>query len=277
MKRILCWFSNGAASAVAAKQTIVAYGHTHDVQVVCCDTRPSEHADNYRFSQDCEKWFGQPILFLRNEDYTTIDEVFEKERYMAGIGGARCTTELKKIPRLRYAQPDDIHVFGFTVGERKRIKEFKQRNPDMNLLFTLSDFKITKDGCYQRLKYAGIKLPAMYELFDAEDRKRYGQNGFDNNNCPACVKGTSAWYWDMTRKYFPETFKRRAAQSRALGVRLVEIRHHVRIYLDELPPGPFKKRKKKEILSCGPECASPGIINKQTPAAPALAKPAVVA
>lgn len=259
MKRILCWFSNGAASAVASRETIDMYGTKYDVQVVCCDSRPSEHSDNYRFSSDCEAWFGRPILFLRSNDYFTVDDVFNKTKYMAGIRGARCTTELKKIPRLRYAKTDDIHVFGYTVGERKRIREFKSRNPDMNLLFTLSDLKITKEMCYNRLKEAGIRLPAMYEIFDESDRVRFGQNGFDNNNCPACVKGSSPWYWDMTRKYFPEVFKRRAEQSRALGVRLIEIHHHKRIFLDELPAGPFKKRKKKENLSCGPECASPGI------------------
>jgi len=35
---------------------------------------------------------------------------------------------------------------------------------------------------------------------------------------------------------------------------LVEIHHHERIFLDELPPGPFKKPRRKEPLSCGPEC-----------------------
>lgn len=229
------------------------------MQVVNCDTRPSEHEDNYRFSKDCEAWFGRPILYLRNEDYATVDDVFEQTKYMAGTLGARCTTELKKIPRLQFASPDDIHVWGYTAGERKRMNNFRMRNPDLHLLFILRDLKITKKVCLQALREAGIRLPTMYEIFDEADRRQFGQDGFDNNNCPCCVKGSSPWYWDMMRKYFPVVFARRALQSRAIGARLVEISHHKRIFLDELPPGPFKKWKKKENLSCGPECASPGI------------------
>lgn len=252
--RMLCWFSNGAASAVATKEAIDIYGATHDVIPVCCDTRPSEHSDNYRFSEDCEKWFGVPILYLRNDDYKTVDDVFEKTRYMSGPKGARCTTELKKIPRLRYAQPDDIHVWGYTYGELKRMKDFRSRNPDINSLFILRERRITKQMCLGRLTAAGIELPAMYRLFDEEDRRRYGQDGLDNNNCPCCAKASSPWYWSVMRKYFPVEFARRAKQSREIGCRLVEISHHKRIFLDELPDRVFKKRKKKENLSCGPEC-----------------------
>ncbi len=242
--RILCWFSCGAASAVATKQTLKD-NPSREVLIVCCDTRPSEHPDNYRFSAECEKWFGQPIIYLRNADYDTINDVFERERYMSGIKGARCTTELKKIPRLRFAQPDDVNVFGFTFDEMKRVRGFRMRNPELFLKFPLVDHAITKQDCYEELRRAGIELPAMYKL------------GFDNNNCPGCVKASSPWYWDMVRANFPEVFARRCVQSRALGVRLVEIHHHDRIFLDELPAGPFRKRKKKENLSCGPECGGP--------------------
>lgn len=243
--RILCWFSCGAASAVATKKTLEYYGGHHDVIPVCCDTRPSEHSDNYRFSADCERWFGKPIVYIRNPQYETVDDVFERTRYMAGVAGARCTTELKKIPRLQFAKPDDTHVFGFTFDERARLRGFVMRNPELTLKWFLVEHGIRKVDCYTELQRAGIILPAMYLL------------GFDNNNCPGCVKASSPWYWDMVRTHFPAVFKRRCEQSRALGVRLVEIKHHVRIFLDELPPGPFKKRGKKENLSCGPECGAP--------------------
>ena len=254
---MLCWFSCGGPSAVAAKMCIDTCSSDHEVLVVCCDTRPSEHEDNYRFSAECEKWFGQPIVYLRSEDFQTVDEVFERTKYMSGVLGARCTTELKKIPRLNFARPDDIHVFGFTAGEVKRMREFKQRNPDMILSFVLFDLNITRAEAMSMLLCAGIEIPIMYRIFDEEDRKRYGVKGFANNNCPGCVKSSSPWYWDMIRKYFPETFKRRCEQSRAINCRLVEIHHHERIFLDELPPGPFKHRQKKENISCGPECGLP--------------------
>ncbi|MBU2051463.1 MAG: hypothetical protein KKH61_21140 [Gammaproteobacteria bacterium] len=242
--RMLCWFSCGAASAVAAKESLRLYHDTHEVVIINCDTRPSEHADNYRFFEDCQKWFRQKIVTIRNTKYATVDEVFERERYMSGIAGARCTTELKKLPRHAFARPDDIHVFGFTSDERKRVQSFQERNPELLLRFTLADLGITKRDCYECLAQANIPLPAMYLL------------GFNNNNCPGCVKATSRHYWDMVRTLFPDVFKRRCEQSRAIGCRLT--RHKgVRIFLDELPPGPFKTPRKKENLSCGPECGGP--------------------
>lgn len=242
MNRIICWFSCGSASAVATKRTIELYGQSNEVIPVNCDTRPSEHSDNYRFSRECEVWFGRPIVFIRSERFTTVDEVFDKTRYMAGVRGARCTTELKKLPRHAFARPDDTHVFGFTSDEGKRVEEFTKRNPELHLLWPLIQLGISKAQCHEIVNKAGIYQPAMYRL------------GFDNNNCPGCVKASSPWYWDMIRLHFPDVFKRRCEQSRALGVRLVEIRHHQRIFLDELPPGPFRKNGRKENLSCGPEC-----------------------
>lgn len=259
-QRVICWFSCGAASAVAAKIAIDTLSQTCEVVVVCCDTRSSEHQDNYRFSADCEKWFGQPIIYLKSNKFINIDDVFTKTRYMSGVGGARCTVELKKVPRFEFAQPDDIHVWGFTAGEGKRIKEFKKRNPDLLCRYPLHEHWVHKSQCLFQLKQAGIELPYMYRCFNEEDTKRYGQAGFDNNNCPCCVKGTSPWYWSMMRKYFPVEFKRRAEQSRAIGARLVEISHHKRIFLDELPDRVFKKRKKHEKMSCGPDCGT-----QQTP------------
>ncbi len=239
---MLVWFSCGAPSAVASKWALIKCSATHEVVIVNCDTRASEHPDNYRFSSECEAWFGQKVVYLRNEKYQTVDDVFERERYMAGVRGARCTTELKKIPRMEFATPDDTHVFGFAVDEQKRIREFKARNPDMLLKFILSEHGITIEFCYQVLTNAGIELPMMYRL------------GFKNNNCPGCVKASSPWYWSMIRKHFPDVFKRRCEQSRELGVRLVEIHHHERIFLDELPDKEFKQYGRKENLSCGPEC-----------------------
>lgn len=242
MSRILCWFSCGAPSAVAAKICLNLYAINNEVLVLNCDTKSSEHPDNRRFFNEVQNWLGVPIIELKSDDYKTVDEVFEKTRYMSGVRGARCTTELKKIPRLKFAQPDDIHVFGFTVEEKKRAREFESRNPDMICKWVLIDNNISRSECFSRLRMAKINQSVMYLL------------GFDNNNCPGCVKGSSPWYWDMVRKHFPEVFKRRCEQSRAIGCRLVEIHHHERIFLDELPPGPFKKNHKKEHMSCGPEC-----------------------
>ncbi len=259
--RILVWVSWGAASVVAARETLVDWQDTHEVLLLNCDTRSSEHADNYRFAEDVQNWLGVPITFLKSSKFKDIDQVFEETRYMSGTGGARCTTEVKKIPRLEFSRADDRHVFGYTAEEKKRIADFHLHNPDLRTLFILAGKGITKQDCYDRIAAAGLRLPTMYAL------------GFDNNNCPGCVKAASPWYWDMIRTHFPEVFTRRCKQSRELGVRLVECSADVmsklapgvvpigknrRIFLDELPPGPFKKwrGKKAENLSCGPECGA---------------------
>lgn len=255
--RLLCWFSCGAASAVASHEALASYRQTYQVQVVHCDTRASEHPDNDRFCQDVEQWLGQPIVHLRNLDYQTVDDVFARHHYMAGVKGARCTTELKKLPRLAYAHPEDTHVFGFTAHEMKRVREFEQRNPELRLKWVLVEKGLTKSDCLRILQQAGIAIPTMYQL------------GFDNNNCPGCVKASSPWYWSMVRKHFPEVFQRRAQQSRAIGCRLVEIHHHERIFLDELPEGDFPKPSRKENLSCGPECGLQLNLSFVTPEPPA--------
>lgn len=245
--RILVWFSCGAASAVAAGESIRLWGKDR-VLVVNCDTRHSEHVDNFRFCSDVERWLGVPITYIRSSTYHDVDHVFEATKYMSGVAGARCTTELKKVPRFEFARPDDWHVFGFTSEEGRRVRDFKQRNPDLRLLWPLHEQGITKSECMNRLTSAGIELPAMYRL------------GFRNNNCIGCVKASSPWYWDKVRTEFPAVFQRRAEQSRRIGCRLVEIKHHQRIFLDELPPGPFKSPRTPENLSCGPECGGPPLV-----------------
>lgn len=235
--RVLSWFSCGAASAVSGKLTLAKYPHA---LIVNCDTVSSEHPDNARFLTDCEAWYGTKIIRLSSSKYDTVDDVFEKERYMGGPRGAKCTVELKKKPRFEFQRPEDIHVFGFTVEEKKRIRDFDSRNPDMRTEWVLRDAGITKQECYRVLTANDIRLPEMYFL------------GFKNNNCPGCVKATSPGYWNKVRKEFPEVFARRVKQSRDLGVRLVEL-HGNRIFLDELPENEHG-RFKSEVISCGPEC-----------------------
>lgn len=240
--RILSWFSCGAASAVAAKLTVDKYGHK-DVHVVYCNTLATEHPDNKRFLDDVQVWLDHPVEIISSKKYKDVDEVFEQRRYMSGIKGAVCTVEMKKIPRFDYQLPDDLHIFGLTADELGRIKRFINNNPELELEWNLRDAGITKDMCYQQLQLAGIKLPAMYAL------------GFKNNNCIGCVKATSPKYWDLVRREFPETFWRRARQSRELGVKLVRY-HGERVFLDELPLL-ITDHTPEEDIECGPICITP--------------------
>jgi hypothetical protein len=239
--RVLVWFSCGAASATAAWLALDTYGAAR-VRVIYCDTLRTEHPDNVRFLRDVEKWLGVPVEIIRSEDYRDVDDVFERTRYMSGIAGARCTVEMKKVPRFKYQRPDDIHVFGLTEDEPKRIRDLEQNNPELFLTWVLRDRGYKKADCLAAVKAAGIALPAMYAL------------GFDHNNCIGCVKATSPAYWDLTRKHFPEAFARRASQSRDIGARLVRY-HGKRIFLDELPERITDKRAQEDI-ECGPVCVA---------------------
>lgn len=238
-QRILCWFSCGAASAVATKVTLETYGPSNEVLPVYCDTSESEHPDNLRFIADCERWFGVPVTRIKHPDYSTVEEVFAAKRYMAGISGACCTAALKKLPRFVFQAPNDLHVFGFTSDEMGRRLDFEIRNFELRLFWILRDRGITKQDCYARLIEAGIQLPEMYRL------------GYRNNNCIGCVKATSPGYWSKVREDFPDKFAERARQSREVGCRLVRV-NGKRIFLDELPDHAFPY--KRENLSCGPEC-----------------------
>jgi hypothetical protein len=238
--RNIVWFSHGAASACLSKLASDIYGN--DCEYIYCNTSADEHQDNVRFRRDVEQWIGREIKFIGSTKYKTCDEVFEAESYMSGPGGARCTVELKKIPRFAFQWPQDIHHFGYTANEKRRIRDFEANNPELFLKWLLRDRGLTKKNCFSMLRAAGIALPTMYLL------------GYRNNNCKGCVKSTSPGYWAKIRKDFPEVFKSRAERSRALGVRLVELRGE-RIFLDELPDKDFIY--KGEDLSCGPQCSPP--------------------
>jgi len=234
--RHVIWFSCGAASAVAAKLGVETWGA--DCEVVYCDTMTNEHPDNRRFFCDVESWVGRSITVIRSERFATIDDVFEQTRYMAGIGGARCTTELKKLPRERFQRDSDTHVFGYTADEKTRIERFERNNPALHVDWILVDRGITKARCLAMVAQAGIALPAMYGL------------GFDHNNCLGCVKASSPGYWNRTRRLFPDVFDRRVQQSKMLGVKLVKLRGR-RIALDQLPADADGQ---DDDIECGPVC-----------------------
>jgi hypothetical protein len=232
------WFSCGAASAALAKLAVDTYTN---VDVVYCDVLSDEHPDNRRFFTDVERWIGQRIRVISSEKYASINDVFAKRRYMAGIAGAPCTVEMKKVPRFAYQRPTDIHLFGFTADEQQRIDRFDANNADLYVQHLLADRGVTKADCLDMVAEAGIAIPAMYTL------------GYKNNNCLGCVKATSALYWNMIRRDFPEVFDLRAHQSREYGARLTRVRGE-RVFLDELPAD-YMPSEPLEDISCGPDCA----------------------
>jgi len=218
--------------------------HMPNVHVVYCDTSKDEHEDNVRFLNDVERWIGQKVEIIRSAKYQTCDEVYEDTSYMSGIKGARCTMELKRLPRLKYQRDGDTHVFGFTADELDRMKDFELNNAFIRCRWILKEMGIGKEDCFHYLERAGIALPVLY------------LQGFKNNNCIGCVKATSPGYWNKVRALYPERFAVRAERSRELGVRLVRVKNK-RIFLDELQfdaMGSWKDLKIEENVSCGPQC-----------------------
>ena len=211
-QRIVCWFSCGAASAVATKLAIESNNASPEPKelVVASIFLKEEHPDSERFKRDCSTWFGQSIVDLRNDKYNaSVDEVIDKTSYMSGVYGARCTKELKKQVRLDWQRDDDIHVFGMTVDEQSRIDGLIDTEPTLELWAPLIDKGLTKKDCFDTINRAGIELPKMYKL------------GYYNNNCVGCLKATGAGYWNKIRVDFPDVYAIRAEQERRLGVALV--------------------------------------------------------
>ena len=197
--RKVSWYSCGAASAVATKLS------TPDI-IAYCEVG-SEHKDNKRFMKDCEEWFMQKITILSNPKFKDTWEVWEKRKYISGIGGAPCTMELKVAPRLEFQKPDDIHIFGYTADatDVNRAKALSENWPELNCEYPLIERGLTKAACMAMVIDAGLKLPEIYSY------------GFPNANCVPCCKATSPAYWAMVRKHFPEEFDRMTELSNSSG------------------------------------------------------------
>lgn len=241
MKRIVCWFSCGAASAVATKLAIEenARGANLPLVVARCFIE-EEHPDNNRFALDCEKWFGVPITTLESERFGhSIYNVFEKERYIVGPAGAPCTRALKKRVREAFERFDDLQVFGYTTEEQERVDRFIDANADVRLWPILIEKNLSHADCLALVKRAGIELPEMYKL------------GYRNNNCIGCVKG-GAGYWNKIRVDFPDAFNRMAKLERKIGASICKSKGQ-RVYLDEMPADIGKYSAEPEI-QCGIFC-----------------------
>ena len=246
--RVLCWFSAGAPSAVATKLTLAKHP---DANVVYIDTG-SEHEDASRFIADCERWFRRGVEVIRSDKYESTWDVWERTGYLVGVAGARCTAELKKVPRYKYERPDDVHVFGYTSDTHNpddvgRSLRFIEQNPGYAVRFPLQERGLYHSHCLELVMRAGIELPAMYRL------------GYSNANCVGCPKGGMG-YWNRIRVDFPEVFDRMAKLERKIGHACNSEesgprgRKKIPVFLDELDPG--RGDFKRDQPSCSFTCAA---------------------
>ena len=245
-KRVICWWSHGAASAVATVLAFKEYGAENCV-AVCQDTG-SEHPDNERFRADFTAATGIFIEVIKSDKYSDIWDVFEKTRWLVGPAGARCTGELKRKVAENYLNFfDDLEVLGYTASEELRLSRWITNNEERFIDPILIRNGYSKQMCFDELTRLGIKLPEMYML------------GYQNNNCIGCVKG-QAGYWNKIRKDFPETFDRMAKVEREIGAAICKteptidgVRQRIPIYLDELDPS-AGRYKDEPPMTCGFLC-----------------------
>lgn len=217
---VLAWFSCGITSAVACKIAIEQYGKDNvSMYYIEID---SAHPDNERFIADCEKWFGKSIQRIRSDKYKDQFDVIKVNRYVNGVAGAKCTSELKKKVRMNLEKDfqHDAQVFGFEYSRKEinRAIRFSEQYPGSKPIFPLIERQMTKEMCAELLLKNGIALPKMYEL------------GYHNNNCIGCVKGGKG-YWNKIRQDFPVVFTTMAALEREIGHSCIK-----NTFLDELNP-----------------------------------------
>lgn len=257
-ERIVSNFSCGAASAVATKIALSEYVG-REILILNAFIE-EEHPDNQRFLADCERWFGHPIMQVRDERYgASTFGVFTKKRFITGLGGAPCSKALKRDVLNAHHRPTDIIVLGYTAEEEHRLERFIAANNGVKTLTPLIDRGLRKTDCLAMIERAGIALPAMYQL------------GYQNNNCIGCVKG-GLGYWNKIRRDFPDTFERMARLQELIGpkaafLKLNEngVKNSRYVSLRELPPN-IGRYQDEPSISCGLFCESASNDIKGTPA-----------
>lgn len=244
---IAVWVSCGAASAVAAVETVVRYGNEHNVRLLN-NPIAEEDEDNQRFIDDLSAILGRPIERVLSRQYPSqsCEDVWETRKYMSGPGGAPCTMILKKWARQEWEKENhvDWHVFGFTLDEKARHENFV-RTERSNVLPVLIDLELTKADCFRRIQEWGLELPRVYSW------------GYPNANCIGCVKASSATYWNHVRTQNPDVFDKRSEMSRRLGVKLAYHKGK-RVFLDELPEDARGRPMKSMDVECGIFCEEKG-------------------
>lgn len=265
---VIAWWSGGITSAVACKLAIDWFGD--NVVVVMIDTR-NEDDDTYRFKSDCERIYGKEIQTIRNKEYESIQQVWEKYLSLNVATGAICSTDLKRQVREQYQKKHSFsyQVFGFELEEAKtRAKAMKKNYQKSNPIFPLIYELLSKKDCIKIVQDWGIQTPITYQL------------GFHNNNCfkTGCVQG-GIGYWQKMQREFPDKFDAMAKMEHDLtnkkGQPVTMLKDQGKdkglVFLKPHPTYPsmkdismMKGREPKPLMECNGFCG----VNDLSPANP---------
>lgn len=201
IKPIVCWWSGGVTSAVACKKAINLFG-LDNCRIVFIDTH-NEDDDTYRFLLDCEKWYGKVIERIsvvgEGKKYKSIEDVWYRYNSLNVANGAICSSELKRDVRRMFTTHNEFshQVFGFDIEEPKRARNMKLNNPEIDPIFTLLLYGLSKKNCITILQEAGCEIPRVYKL------------GYNNNNCfkTGCIQGGIGYWQKMKVEEPPKYFK----------------------------------------------------------------------
>lgn len=199
---VCCWFSCGAASAVA---TAIALKESPLPTVVRNIYVDEEHESNDQFLLEVQSWLQVEILRHKDDKYGgSIYEVFRREQFIKSPFGAACTKRLKRIFYKKFNTRDTVVVTGLTIEEMDRFERMQESDRELDFWCPLIEHKLTKRDCLALISRAGIDLPIMYRL------------GYNNNNCLGCVKGGMG-YWNKIRDDFPTVFDKMVQMQQDLG------------------------------------------------------------
>lgn len=241
--RLVCNFSCGASSAVAAKMALAFRDRFAETVVVYADTG-NEHPDNMRFLREIEEWIEHPVTIVKNEKYEDLWDMWEQMGFIAAVKGKNkyypCTGTMKKQPLQPYEVPTtDVKVIGYTIDERTRIERIIKQSDGTTFWFPCVDAGLDKGDVLAVLERLGIALPVMYS------------QGYDHNNCVGCVKAGKG-YWNRIRVDYPEAFARMADLERRHNTTIFSTDAGEPLFLDELSPtaGNFKEDQYNCSIMC---------------------------
>ncbi len=274
MKKVICWWSGGATSAVACMKAIEIYGK-ENCRVVMIDTK-NEHDDTYRFKYDCQSWYGIEIEVISAipDTYGSIEDVWDRYKALNVAHGAICSTELKRSVREKWQKENqfDAQVFGFelTKKEAARALAIKLNHPNCKPIFPLLMLGMDKKDCLKELDAAGINIPQSYKL------------GYGNNNClkTGCIQG-GIGYWQKIKRDSPVIFdsmadrehrytdekgkpvtilKDQSKKAKETGINLVFLRAHPE-YPNHKSIDDFPRLEVKSLVDCMGFCGSYDLIS----------------